>query len=796
MRSIQLAVLAGSVLLLVGPTAQAQQRGRVRIDAIRVGFPAGIQQDANRGDWEAAPLFKVGFWTPVYIDLTAGAQGFQRDEAVVVVEATDGDGLPTQFTVAVPPLQPNEPCTVLAYTRPGNLQHDLTISVQNRANGQNLCRPEQKNARDLIGLTAQQLLYVSIGARLAGLRAAIRRDEQRPDRNQDLEKLAYFDTIQPLPELWFAYSPVDLVILNTSNREQVLALLDDKDERIQRKLQALAEWVRQGGKLVVCAGRNRDVVAKLPEIEPLLPVRLDGSVQVAEVRASWQTGVGGERFADVINPPRDGQPAPLEITRLVFKPQRHGAPLMTAPPDHLLAVESAVGLGRVIVLAFDAEQLTAWPRQADFWERLLTDANPQRQFRPGSEDANYWTLTGRFVEQSNNLLGGLVTNLETFDDVPVISFGWVALFILVYILIVGPLDYLFLKVILNRLELTWITFPVVVALVSGLAYFTAYWLKGSDLKINKVDVVDIDLANQQVYGTSWFTLFSPRIYHYTLGLEPSPDWGVVADGERGPNVMMTWLAREEDPFGRRESHGLFRRAYEYDVNASGLRGVPIQVWSEKSFLARWHAALDPARPLLTAQLERRGLRAPVPVAGQITSHLPLELADAVLITGAGGGRAGPQCFRLGRLVPGTPMPIGENLEAVDWAGNRANIDGPLHPRFGGPTADLVREMMFHDLLNTTVSNAPVRYLDESWRLQHEPEVVMIYGKAEIPDGTAGTQGLTAEAASLHPHSPTRLWLGDLPGPGKTRPELAGTLKQSTYVRILLRVQGYRKAPSD
>jgi hypothetical protein len=773
-------VLAGSVLLWVGSAAQAQQRGRVRIDAIRVGFPAGIQQDASRGDWEAAPLFKVGFWTPVYIDLTAGTQGFQRDEAVVVVEASDGDGLPTQFTVAVPPLQPSETCTVLAYTRPGSLQNDLTISVQNRANGQNLCRPEQKNARDLVGLTAQQLLYVSIGARLAGLRAAIRRDEQRPERPQDLEKLAHFDSIQPLPELWFAYSAVDLVILNTSNREQVLALLDDKDERIQRKLQALAEWVRQGGKLVVCAGRNRDVVAKLPEIEPLLPVRLDGSVQLAEVRASWQTGVGGERFAEVINPTRNGQPAPLEITRLVFKPQRHGAVLMTAPPDHLLAVESAVGLGRVIVLAFDADQLTAWPRQADFWERLLTDANPQRQFRPREVDQPQF-FSPR--EESNDLLAGVVTNLETFDDVPVISFGWVALFILVYILIVGPLDYLFLKVILNRLELTWITFPVVVALVSGLAYFTAYWLKGSDLKVNKVDVVDIDLANQQVYGTSWFTLFSPRIYHYTLGLEPSPDWGVVAEAERGPNVMMTWLARADDPFGRRESHGLFRRAYEYEVNASGLRGVPIQVWSEKSFLARWHAALDPARPLLTAQLERV-FRAPVPVAGQITSHLPLELEDVVLVTGAGGGRL--QCFRLGRLVPGIPRSIDGNLEAVDWLNHLSwSTSGSFFHR--GWMIDLVKEMMFHDIVNTTVSNASVRYLDESWRLQHEPEVVMIYGKAEIPDVTAGTQGLSAEAASLHPHSPSRLWLGDLPGPGKTRPELAGTLKQSTHVRILLRV---------
>ena len=119
------------------------------------------------------------------------------------------------------------------------------------------------------------------------------------------------------------------------------------------------------------------------------------------------------------------------------------------------------------------------------------------------------------------LLGEVQRALENFEKVPVVNFGWVALFILVYILIVGPLDYFLLKRVFKRLELTWITFPVIVLIVSVAAYGTAYYLKGDDLRINKIDFVEYDLnAPQEAYGTSWFTLFSPRIQNYTVGLEP------------------------------------------------------------------------------------------------------------------------------------------------------------------------------------------------------------------------------------------------------------------------------------
>src|SRR5204862_2295257 len=147
------------------------------------------------------------------------------------------------------------------------------------------------------------------------------------------------------------------------------------------------------------------------------------------------------------------------------------------------------------------------------------------------------------MNNDNELASSLRTNLEQFPDVSNISFGWVALFIFIYILVVGPLDYFFLKKVVKRLELTWITFPTVVLIVSTVSYFTAYALKGNDLLINKADLVDIDLNSQTAYGHTWFTLFSPRIQHYTVGIEPAaPLWAAeVADDKKAESVVVSWM---------------------------------------------------------------------------------------------------------------------------------------------------------------------------------------------------------------------------------------------------------------
>src|SRR5262249_22626111 len=116
----------------------------------------------------------------------------------------------------------------------------------------------------------------------------------------------------------------------------------------------------------------------------------------------------------------------------------------------------------------------------------------------------------------------LQKGLEQFgSEVTTISFGWVALFIILYIVLVGPLDYFVLKKVFRRLELTWLTFPAVVLTVSVGAYLIAYACKGDDVRVRKIDLVEIDLHDNRAYGRTWFTLFSPRIQYYTVGLQPA-----------------------------------------------------------------------------------------------------------------------------------------------------------------------------------------------------------------------------------------------------------------------------------
>src|SRR5208337_3627925 len=88
---------------------------------------------------------------------------------------------------------------------------------------------------------------------------------------------------------------------------------------------------------------------------------------------------------------------------------------------------------------------------------------------------------GRFNPYGiTDLSSQLRAALEQFPGVKLIPFGWVAFYIFLYILLIGPGDYFFLKKVLKRMELTWITFPTIVLTVSLLAYFAAYRLKGND----------------------------------------------------------------------------------------------------------------------------------------------------------------------------------------------------------------------------------------------------------------------------------------------------------------------------
>src|SRR5687768_13047292 len=63
-------------------------------------------------------LYKVGLWTPVYIDILAGTDDLPP--GFVTVEAVDNDGVPQRYSVEAPLIKRKVRQTLVAYTKPGN----------------------------------------------------------------------------------------------------------------------------------------------------------------------------------------------------------------------------------------------------------------------------------------------------------------------------------------------------------------------------------------------------------------------------------------------------------------------------------------------------------------------------------------------------------------------------------------------------------------------------------------------------------------------------------------------------
>jgi hypothetical protein len=755
-------------LAFVSSPLWAQAKPQVQIVTVRAGMPPGPLA-GNEDTGRRSPMFKAGHWTPVLVTLEGKGK---VDAAELIVQSTDCDDMLNDYAVKVPQIeftQAEPSYSVLTYARPG--KSDNAITVRLRAGGKDLCPPYEVNP---FALESSMYLYVTLGARLPGLRPP-----GVSDANNRRCEVAAIDRVSELPDKWFGYDSADLVILTTGDDKFADGLLSDDLKR-----SALIDWVRRGGKLVISVGKNHGLLANREVLKPFLPVELAGPVIPApnSVRVEFK-GKANEPLTD----PQEKNL--IDLTKLELKSGRGVRRVASygGAGEGPLVAEAPFGLGRVSVVAVDLDQppFTRWKEQGAFWEQLLRECGPR--FETAREQDPTAAMMGGQSAEDSELLGKLYGAMDAFDGVPVISFGWVALFILIYIVVVGPLDYLFLKKVVKRLELTWITFPLIVLAVSAGAYFTAYALKGDDQKINKLDLIDIDMQTETIQGHTWFSIFSPRIQNFTVGVEPVDAWGIKKDSAGTP--LVSWLGRT-----RTGRQSLFRRSYDYDTNLGGLQRVPIQVWSTKGFQATWLANLDPARPPIQSNL----LKAPESkLAGSIASNLPVPLQDVVVLY-----RDSLYVLGTGTLLPGDANqvritnsdPSGLQNWLQRYSGSSTVYMGynsryyQQQPPSPEPAQSFIRELMFHERLprqQTTqgLHNASLRELDQSWRLQDNDagDVAILVGKLVVEKDAA-------ETVSNKPGTVTRLWLGALPGGTAPRPELQGTMRQETYVRVYLPVR--------
>ena len=554
--------------------------------------------------------YKVGYWTPIEVTIEGGKQSF---EGVLELTVPDGDGVPTRIVGGKPVTAlPARATTVNMFAKIGQQYPEISVRLIS-ADGKEIRGTFNSNDGKLASaLDASRPLVVTVGQPL-GVATKTAGDEAERST-----VYAAITSATGFPTRWYGYEAADTVILCTSNAELYRQL-----SGASAQVTALDTWVRLGGQLIFCVGSQADeILAADAPLARFAPGKFAGMVALKRTNA-WESYAAASDRLDAQAMVDADSEVRFDVPRLEDVRGQIEAYEGSKATDLPLVVRAPYGLGEVVFVAADLDRppFANWSAREQMLGKLL--GKPDGLSGEAGEDTTA-TSTFGYTDISGQLRGAL----EQFEGVKLVPFSLVALLIVLYILAIGPLDYLLLKRGLKRMEWTWFTFPAIVLAFSAMAYFLAYWLKGDQLLTNQVDVIDYDAESSLVRGTTWTNLFSPRVDSYDLHYQPSlPDKSQIESEER----LISWTGLPGDSFAGMSSPGgaagLFTGGYAFSPALDRLEGMPIAVWSTKGVTGRWHGT---ATAPIVGELIDRGDNM---LAGSLQSRLDEPLTDCVLVYG-------------------------------------------------------------------------------------------------------------------------------------------------------------------
>ncbi|MBX0327483.1 hypothetical protein K2Z83_07300 [Oscillochloris sp. ZM17-4] len=249
---------------------------------------------------------------------------------------------------------------------------------------------------------------------------------------------------------------------------------------------ALERWVRLGGTLLVSGGP--DAARTAGDLGDLLPVQIGPGLRADVSTDSLERLAGSSGLSSLVQGITANQITPLPGARAI---DRDG-----------LIVAGAVGAGKVIFAAFDLAALRAWRGEPDLWGPILT-----------IEDRMQMGYSFRWRSEN------LVRDTLQLASLKLPSPAILLLLIIVYIVVIGPVNFLVLRRI-RRVDLAWITTPLLVAVFLLAAYGASFILRGTRPQLSQLALVQSFEGVPGGQATAFVSIFSPQRRSYTLGFAP------------------------------------------------------------------------------------------------------------------------------------------------------------------------------------------------------------------------------------------------------------------------------------
>lgn len=537
-----------------------------------------VQVEIKNVDWGFAGYHKLGKWTPLTVEIeVSGATPLQ-----MVIESIDPDGATTSIPTSLQDIKSSGSHRLTGIFKNGRIGGLLRVTIRDD-NSQTLASwSAPRDEVDPTVLRQRSTLIATVGESTLFSDQPSETPIPPSISNELVDSLQVVRVpdFESLPTDDMAYDTLDVLVV-TAN----YAIPKSQNN-------ALKEWVRRGGKLILSVGQGLEAYQKSP-LSSWVPIPITEAGSAREL-------AGLEQFVDQQSPIRFRQGLRTIPTASIGE---FDGTILAKSRSGPILVRNNWGLGQVTLLGVDSNQppLSEWQDIRTLGYLMLWG----KQTSPTDIEKN----------KRNQLVHSGITDFQTqirasqenFPDIKRMPTWGVMVWVLGYMLLIGPIDYLVVRRLLRKPHLTWITFPIVVIASVGLAVQTASTTNARTLVLNQLDLIDVDTTSETgiLRSQSWATLYSPETRRYKVSAAAVPvSTKQAAESDSAQRVI--WQGIPEETFGgmyRAGGFSLGRSTYRLSENAMAIENLPISIWSTQNLESHWQT--DQSK-LVTSQLVSSG----------------------------------------------------------------------------------------------------------------------------------------------------------------------------------------------
>ncbi|NOT02951.1 MAG: hypothetical protein HOP29_20325 [Phycisphaerales bacterium] len=449
-------------------------------------------------------------------------------------------------------------------------------------------------------LTPDDYLVLSLGE-VVGSAQAFESSSRAAEFRKDI-RLAHISPVS-LPTLWIGLQSVDAIIWDDADPTALTAL----------QLDALLEWTRQGGVLVIAAGRTADVLAGTPKLAAMLPV------EIGPTRPMTALPTFRRHMLGLVDDPSYDKPIVVTTCRTRPNAQTIIAETLDGaggPLKSTIVADRRVERGRVVFVA--ATLLDLLGGKGDpihLFRRVLM----LRDMVEGS--------AGMALERIS--LPRELTGWTGFRQIGQTYLAVAMIFLGLYAFAASLGSWQFLRT-RGLLRHSWSAFGVVAVVASVASVAGVQMVRGVGKKLLQISVVDADANRSTARATVYFGL-KTSVFG-TVDVWLPDDYPQVT--EPGPTAC-TLMPLSLEPADMGTSQFADPGRYQVIPSRAELREVPIR-GTLKQLEGRWSGSM-PGRLRAQLSIQQGGLKYDWRIAADstIVNELGADIDDAYLLYAAG-----------------------------------------------------------------------------------------------------------------------------------------------------------------